>query len=264
MTGLQERLSPARHGTELRALVAALTFLTRIPLGRWLVLDGDEVARAGPAFPLVGAGIGAVVGGIAAALAHPLPPLLAVALALAAGAVLTGALHLDALADTADALGARSRERALEIMRDHAVGAYGAVAIALDLLIKAGALSALVNHEHVLRFAVAAGALSRLTPVLLAASLPYARAGGGAGVSLTRGGRLRAAVAAVVALAIAVAAAGIDGAVVAACAAAVAVLLVLVLRRWLGGITGDALGAAVELTEVTVLVVAVALVGAGG
>lgn len=249
---------------ELRALVAALTFLTRIPLGRWLVLEGDDVARAGPAFPLVGAGIGAVVGGIAAALAHPFSPLLAVALALAAGTVLTGALHLDALADTADALGARSRERALEIMRDHAVGAYGAVAIALDLLIKAGALSALINQEHVFRFAVAAGALSRLTPVLLAASLPYARAGSGAGVSLTRGGRLRAALASVVAVAIAVAAAGIDGAIVTACAAAVAALFVLVLRRWLGGITGDALGAAVELTEVTVLVVAVALGGAGG
>lgn len=263
MTGLQERLFPARPWTELRALVAALTFLTRIPLGRWLIVDGDDVARAGPACPLVGAGIGAAVGGIAAALAHPLSPLLAVALALAAGTVLTGALHLDALADTADALGARSRERALEIMRDHAIGAYGTVAIALDLLIKAGALSALVSHEHVLRFAVAAGALSRLTPVLLAASLPYARAGGGAGVSLTRGSGLRAAVAAAFALAIAVVVAGIDGAVVAACAAAVAAVLGLVFRRWLGGITGDTLGAAVELSEATVLVFAVALVGAG-
>lgn len=255
-------MAPPR--TELRALLAALTFLTRIPLGRRLVLDGSDVARAGPAFPIVGAGIGAAIGGIAAALAHPLSPLLAVALALAAGTALTGALHLDALADTADALAARSRERALEIMRDHAIGAYGAVALALDLLIKAGALTSLVTHEHVLRFAVAAGALSRLTPVLLAASLPYARAGGGAGASLARGGRPRAAIATVVAVAIAVVAAGIDGAVVAACAAAAAGLLWFVLRRWLGGVTGDALGAAVELTEATVLVVAVALVGARG
>src|SRR5713226_885335 len=146
MTATQDPLSPPRHRTELRGLAAALTFLTRIPLGRRLVLDGDDVARAGPAFPLVGAGIGAAVGGIAAALAHPLSPLLAVALALAVGALLTGALHLDALADTADALGARSRERALEIMRDHAVGAYGAVAIALDLLIKGAALSVLVDR----------------------------------------------------------------------------------------------------------------------
>jgi adenosylcobinamide-GDP ribazoletransferase len=208
-------------------------------------------------------GIGSAVGGIAAALAHPLSPLLAVALALAAATVLTGALHLDALADTADALGARSRERALEVMRDHAVGAYGAAAIALDLLIKAAALTVLVNRGHVLRFAVVAGALSRLTPVLLAASLPYARPGGGAGASLTRVGRLRAAVALLLGCAIAVAVAGLDGAIVAACAAAIAVLLAQVFYRWLGGVTGDALGAAVELTEAAVLVVAVALVGAG-
>jgi adenosylcobinamide-GDP ribazoletransferase len=261
--GVQEKLASARYWKELRGLLAALTFLTGIPLGRRLILEGDDVARAGPAFPLVGAGIGAAVGGIAAALAHPLSPLLAVALALAVGAVLTGALHLDALADTADALGARSRERALEIMRDHAVGAYGAVAVALDLLIKAGALAALVNHQHVLRFAVAAGALSRLTPVLLAASLPYARPGSGIGISLTQGGRRRAVVAVVVALAVAVAVAGIDGIVVAACAVGCAALLGVCFRRWLGGITGDTLGAAVELAEVVVLVVAVALVGAG-
>jgi adenosylcobinamide-GDP ribazoletransferase len=263
VTSLQERVSQTRPRAELRALLAALLFLTRIPLGRRLVLDGDDVARAGPAFPLVGAGIGAAVGGIAATLAHPLSPLLAVALALAAGTLLTGALHLDALADTADALGARSREHALEIMRDHAIGAYGAVAIALDLLIKAAALSVLVNRAHVLRFAVVAGALSRLTPVLLAAWLPYARPGGGAGASLTRGGRLRAAVAGIVACAIAVAAAGLDGVIVAACATAVAAVLAQAFYRWLGGVTGDALGAAVELTEATVLVVAVALVAAG-
>ena len=262
MIGAQEGPASGRRRMELRGLLAALTFLTRVPLGRRLVLDGEDVARAGPAFPLVGAGIGAAVGGLAAALAHSLPPLLAVALALAAGAVLTGALHLDALADTADALGARSRERALEIMRDHAVGAYGAVAIALDLLIKAAALAALLNH-HVLRFAVAAGALSRLTPVLLAAALPYARPGPGAGVSLTRGGRGRAIVAVIVALAIAALVAGIAGVVLAASAVACAALLGACFRRWLGGITGDTLGAAAELTEALVLVVAVALVGLG-
>jgi adenosylcobinamide-GDP ribazoletransferase len=259
----QESVSAARPWAELRAPVAALTFLTRIPVGRWLVLDGDDVARAAPTFPLVGAGIGAVVGGIAAMLAKPLSALLAAGLALAVGAVLTGALHLDALADTADALGARSRERALEIMRDHSIGAYGAVAITLDLLIKVGALSALISHQHVVLFAVAAGALSRMSPVLLAAWLPYARAGPGAGVLLTRSGRLRAAVAVIVAVAIAVAAGGMNGVVVAGCAAAVTAALGITFRRWLGGITGDTLGAAVELSETTVLVVAVALVGAG-
>jgi cobalamin 5'-phosphate synthase/cobalamin synthase len=254
----------ARRWPELRALVAAVTFLTRIPLGRWIVLDGEDVARAGPAFPLVGAGIGAAVGGTATVLAHPLSPLLAIALALTLGALLTGALHLDALADSADALGAASRERALAIMRDHTVGAYGVVAVALDLLIRAGALSALLHHDHLLRFAIAAGALSRLTPVLLATALPYARDGSGAGDSLTQGGPVRAVVAGVVAVAIAVILVGVSGAALTACAIATAAVLALAFRRWLGGVTGDALGAGVELTELVVLIVAVALTGAGG
>lgn len=259
----EHALSP-RRWPELRALAAAVTFLTRIPLGRWLVLDGQDVARAGPAFPLVGAGIGAAVGETATALAHPLSSLLAIALALALGALLTGALHLDALADSADALGARSRERALAIMRDHAVGVYGAVAIALDLLIRAGALSALLHHQHLLRFAVVAGALSRLTPVLLAAALPYARDGAGAGNSLTRARPVRAVVAGVIAVALAVILGGVDGLVLTGCALATAVVLALLFRRWLGGVTGDALGASVELTELVVLIVAVGLSGAGG
>jgi adenosylcobinamide-GDP ribazoletransferase len=253
----------SRPWAELRAPAAALTFLTCIPLGRWIVLDGDDVARAGPTFPLVGAALGAALGGIAVALARPLSPLLAVGIALAAGAALTGALHLDGLADTADALGARSRDRALEIMRDHSLGAYGTVAIVLDFLVKAGALAVLTQTQHVLRFAVVAGSLSRAIPVLLA-TLPYARAGGeGAAASFTQGGRLRALVAVAVAVAIAAGAAGVDGLLVAACAALVAVLLGFAFTRWLGGVTGDTLGAAVEISEATVLVVAVALTGVG-
>lgn len=261
MTGVQESPAAARRWPELRSLAAAVAFLTRIPLGRWVPADADDLARAGPAFPLVGAGIGAAVGATVAALAHPLSPLLAVSLALVLAAGLTGALHLDALADTADALGARSREHALAIMRDHTIGSYGAVAILLDLLIKAAALAALVGHGHVVRVAIAAGALSRLTPVLLAASLPYARSAGGLGEPLTGGGRPRAAAASIVALAIAVAAAGADGAILGGCALAVPIVAWCPLRCWLGGVTGDALGATVELTEALVLVLAVALVG---
>src|SRR5437588_5873798 len=150
--------------SELRALAAALSFLTRVPVGRWIDLDGNDVARAGAVFPVVGAGVGAAVGGTTAALAEPLSPLLAAGLALAAGAVLTGALHLDALADTADALGARTRERALEIMREHTIGSYGAVALVLDLILKAGALASLPAPGELLRVAIVAGAVSRAAP----------------------------------------------------------------------------------------------------
>jgi adenosylcobinamide-GDP ribazoletransferase len=244
---------------ELRALTAAVAFLTRVPVGRRMCLDGVDVANAGAAFPLVGAGVGAAVGGTAAGLADPLSAFLAAALALAVGLALTGALHLDGLADTADALGGGTREHALEIMRDHAVGAYGAAAVPIDLLIKAGALAALAHRGHALGLAVAAGALSRAVPVALAVSLPYARAGGGRAASLCHGSPWRAVAAAVLGVAVAAAAAALDGVVVAAAAAAGALALAFGLRRWLGGVTGDTLGAAVELTEMTVLAVGVGL-----
>ena len=261
MSTTREGIVPPRRWLELRAALAALAFLTRVPVGRRLALDGGDVARAGPAFPLVGAGLGAVVGGIAASLAASLSPSLAAAVALATGTLLTGALHLDALADTADALGAHSRERALEIMRDHTIGAYGAVAIALDLLVKAVALAALARDGRVLPFAIAAGALSRAAPVPLAAALPYARPGEGLARSLAGSAWGRAAAAAAVATLIAALATGLDGLALAAFAALVTASLGAAFARWLGGVTGDALGAAVELAEVALLVAAVALVG---
>lgn len=242
---------------------AALAFLTRLPVGRWFDFDGEDVARAGLVFPLVGAGIGALVGATAVLLDGPLPPLLAVALALAVQVLLTGALHVDALADTADALGGRSREHALEIMRDHAIGSYGAVAIALSVLIKATALAALLDDDHVIPVLVAAGALSRAAPVVLAAWLPYARVGSGTGSSLTRGGHGRAALAAGLALAIAFLVSEADAAILAAGAAGVLLPLGLGFRRWLAGVTGDTLGAAIEVVELAVLIGAVALIDAG-
>jgi len=246
---------------ELRGLVAAVGFLTRVPVAGGVAPDGADVARGAVWFPLVGAGIGAGVGALAAALHRPLSAWLAVALALAAGTLLTGALHLDALADTADALGARSRERALAIMRDSTIGAFGASAITLDLLIKAAALVALVHDGRVVRYALVAGALSRLVPVLLAAGMPYARAGAGTGEALAGGGGQRAAAAGVLAVAVAVALTGANGAVLAGTALALALLFGLAYRRWLAGVTGDTLGAALELTETAVLVIAVGLVG---
>lgn len=262
MIDVAAHVSPSRARRELRAAGAAICFLTRLPLGRFLNVDGDDLARAGIAFPLVGAAVGALVGAAALSLVHSLGTWLAAVLALATGALLTGGLHLDALADSADALGAHVRERALEIMRDHAIGSYGATALALDLLLKTGALSILAAQGEVLRVAVVAGALSRAAPVLLAAALPYARTETGLGSSLTHGTRARATVAAVLAAGIAVSLTGADGAIAAAAAAAVTALLGLRYRRWLNGVTGDTLGAAVELTEIAVFLIAVALLGA--
>jgi adenosylcobinamide-GDP ribazoletransferase len=241
---------------ELRGFAAAVAFLTRVPVGRGLELDARDVARGGALFPLVGAGIGAVVGGIAQGLAGPLTAPLAAILGLAAGAVLTGVIHLDGLADTADAFGATSRERALEIMRDHSIGAYGAAALVLDLAAKAAALAVLAGRHDALRFAVCAAATARVAPVLLSAVLPYARSGGGTGSALGDTGWVRAGIACAIAAAFCIL---LHAPVLLAVAAVVTVCVGLAARRALGGITGDVLGAASELVEVSALVAAVAL-----
>lgn len=244
---------------ELRGLAAALAFLTRVPVGRSLVLDAADVARGAAFFPLVGAGAGAVVGGVAAGLRGSLTAPLAAVLGLAAGAALTGALHLDALADTADALGATTRERALEIMRDHSIGSYGAVALVLDLGAKAVALATLTARGHVLALAVCAACAARVAPVLLSAALPYARQGDGLGRALVQIGWGRCAAAVALAAAVCVGAAGRNGAILLAVDVVFVAPAIVVARRWLGGVTGDVLGATAELAELAALVAAVAL-----
>jgi len=240
---------------ELRGFAAAIAFLTRVPVGRWVTLDAADVARGGALFPIVGAGIGTVVGGIAQGLADSLTAPVAALLGLAAGAALTGVLHLDGLADTADAFGATTRERALEIMRDHAVGAYGTVAVVLDLGLKAAALAVLASRHDALRYAVCATAAARAVPVVLSAAVPYARASGTGGAMQTTGlPRVVVAVAIAVALAIL-----LHAPIVLAAAAGTVLIVGPAARRALGGVTGDVLGAAAELCEVSALVVAIAV-----
>jgi len=244
----------------VRALAAAVTFLTRIPIGRTVALDGADVARGAVLFPLVGAGVGALCGAVAVLLHPTLPGFVAAGIAVAVAVVVTGAMHIDALADIADAAGVLTRERALDVMRDSRVGAFGAAAIALDLLIKVGALAALLDTGDAFASLVAAGALSRAAPAPLAVLLPYPRAGGGPGSVLTGSvSTIAAVVAVLIAVGVALGAAGLSGLWLAATAAVVAATLGLVYRRWLGGATGDALGAVTELSETAVLVVALAL-----
>lgn len=237
----------------VRAAVAAVAFLTRVPLGRFVATDAHDVARAAPLFPVVGAAVGAAGAGVALLLEPPLSPFLAAAIAVAATVALTGAFHLDGLADTLDATGGMTRERSLEIMRDSRIGSFGAAGLALALLVRVAVVAQLVSTGGVLGGMVAAGAVSRGAAVALAGTVPYARVSGGV---LT--GRLGL-WGAPVGVAIALAALRLDGLVVVAATGATTVVLGLAFRAWLGGVTGDTLGATSEATELVALVVAAAL-----
>jgi adenosylcobinamide-GDP ribazoletransferase len=242
----------------LRAAVAAVAFLTRVPVGRMVAVDARDVGRGAVLFPVVGALVGGTAGLVADLAAERLPELVAGALAVTVAALITGALHLDAVADTADALGATSRERALEIMRDHAVGAFGATALVLVCLLDAAALGALAESGDAALVGVAAGAAGRAAMLPLAFALAYARPGEGQGRALDGVGLAATALAIGLALLLALpaGAAGLWGA---AAAAGAALAVGLVARSRFGGFTGDVLGAAAKLAETAALLAAVAV-----
>jgi cobalamin 5'-phosphate synthase/cobalamin synthase len=243
-----------------RAALAAVAFLTRVPVGRWIALDGADVARGAVVFPVVGAGVGALGGLVAAGLEGPLPAPVGGAIGIAIVALGTGALHLDALADTADAFGGADRARALAIMRDSRVGSYGVTALALVLLVEASSLGGLAaTGDAVAAFAVA-GALSRAVSPPLARLLPYARSDEGPGSVLSgRVSAVGAVAAPLLGAGIAVALLGWDGAIAIGAAALVALAAGIGCRLWLGGVTGDTLGAATQIAEAVVLVVVLGL-----
>jgi adenosylcobinamide-GDP ribazoletransferase len=241
------------------APAVAASFLTRLPLAGRVSGEPGALLRAAPFFPLVGAVLGAVVGGIAIGLSAALPALLAGLVAVALELILTGALHVDGLADSADGLGGREREHSLAIMRDHQLGAYGASALVLDLLAKAAALGALAE-ANALGPIVAALALSRAAPLPLARLLPYAREGEGTGRILAeRAGTGPALAATGLAAALTLLAVRLDAIALLLAAVAVTATVGLAARRRLGGVTGDVMGAAVELSATCCLVLAVAL-----
>ena len=162
-------------------LRAALLFLTRVPMrAARAESDGAPLGRAVRAFPIVGALIG-LVAGIAYAIAAGigLPDIVAAVLAIAAAALVTGALHEDGLADMADGFGGGStRERKLSIMRDSRIGAYGVIALVVVLAAKVGAIADLADTGPVIAAMVAAAAVSRAAMPAVMLWLEPARAEG--------------------------------------------------------------------------------------
>jgi cobalamin 5'-phosphate synthase/cobalamin synthase len=227
--------------------LAAVAFLTRIPVDRLAEIDGAAVRRAAPLFPLVGGAVGALGGAVVDIAAGPLPSLAAAALGLGAVALVTGALHLDAVADTADALGGTTRERRLEIMRDHAIGSFGAVALVVVLLFEA---SLLASESHAWSAFAAAAACGRWAALPVAALLPAARDEGTALSGLSTASVVLGLLAA---CAVAIGVRGVDGLAAVGAAALTALAVGLFLRRWLGGVTGDTLGATSELAQAAAL-----------
>lgn len=236
------------------ALWIAIGFLTTLPVPTH-DLAPDAMRRAAPWFPLVGLGIGALLAGVAWAASWLFPPAVTAVLVVALWAALTGALHLDGLADCGDGLlPPVSRERRLEIMRDPRVGAFGVTALVLVLLLKAAALASLAVTWPALLLAP----LWARWLLLVAARRPSARPGGmGASLGPVLDAR-RLALAALLPIVLTGGVGVWHWPVIAATGTALlASLGVLWLaQRRLGGVTGDVFGAVVEVSEAVFVCVA--------
>ncbi|MFD0857650.1 adenosylcobinamide-GDP ribazoletransferase [Roseovarius aquimarinus] len=233
-------------------IAAALALLSRISLPN-APMRG---AGAAWAYPVAGAVIG-LIGGLAgmAALWGGLPSALAALSALAAQVIVTGAMHEDGLADTADGLwGGWTRAQRLEIMKDSHIGAYGVVALILSLSARWSALWLMfqIDASWAMAAIVTAGAVSRAAIPALMWALPHAR-----GAGLSHGtGRPNARIVgtgAALALALALLLVGWSAIPAALWAAALVFGASLLLRSKIGGQTGDTLGAVQQVTEIAVL-----------
>jgi adenosylcobinamide-GDP ribazoletransferase len=246
---------------ELRLFFIALQFLTRVPVPRWVGFEPDWLNQSARHFPAVGLCVGVVAAAVLWA-GHTLwPPAVAVGLSMVATLLLTGGFHEDGFADTCDGLGGNvSRERALEIMKDSRIGAYGAMGLVLMLGLKAATLAAL-PLMWALPALLFAHTASRSAAVLLIRVLPYAgdvehakakplaQRVSAAGVVVACGWVLALAAALWAWMPPLGPALGVSGGLVLLGAAAWAWRL----KQRLGGTTGDTLGAAQQITELLAL-----------
>jgi adenosylcobinamide-GDP ribazoletransferase len=235
----------------------ATAVLTRLPVGAVSPAEG-AVAAAGWAFPLVGAGIGGL-----AALGFLVAELLgcgsapAGLIAVAAGIAVTGALHEDGLADTADGFGGgRSREDKLAIMRDSRHGTFGVLALVLSVALRAAALGTIGDPIRAGLALVAAHAASRgALPPLMRILMP-ARADG-LGAVAGRPSRTVAIIAAALGAALGLALLGPrTGAIALGLSGGALALAAMLARQQIGGYTGDVLGFFQQIGEIVMLLAA--------
>jgi len=245
----------------IREFLAAIAFLTRFPVLPDRPFNAREVARSARWFPLVGLAIGFALLSTARATALLFPALVAALIVVVVHMALTGALHMDGLADMADGFGGgHSKENVLRIMRDHAIGTYGAVALILAVGVKAACIAAFIESsrrpEHYL---VLAPTLGRWSAVLMSVLQPYARSDMEAGISALIG-RSELMVATVLTVTASTLLSGWSGLVVVLVATAVTIAVSVYCRYRIGGITGDTIGGNCQIVEVVTLLIGVAAV----
>lgn len=235
----------------MRGLLAAARYLTAVPLGNGAP-PGPATRRVAAWFPVVGLGIGAVLVLTDRLAAAVFPPLVSAVLTVMVWKLITGGLHIDGLADCLDSLAGCNRRQRLDIMDDSRIGAFAALGLILFLFLETAAVAELGSAGE-WRALLVVPAIGRATPALLALCFPPART---VGQAVTFSASLRAwDVPVALGGTAVIAALGLGW--VGLLALAAATLAALGAGRFfsarLGGITGDVLGAGVELGELAAL-----------
>lgn len=248
-------------GYQIELFFLAVAFLTRLPVPKDPEFSEAKFHRCARYFPLVGLLVGTLIGALTWALSWIFPASVAVLLGMAASLRLTGAFHEDGLADSADGLGgAFEPARILDIMKDSRLGTYGACTLCLALLLKWQCLSAIFEQDPTRGFLLVAAAhtLSRLAPLWLMITLAYrGDLGRSKSKPLTQNMQLLdlglAHLCAIPALFLVDAATVWVGIAIATC---LVIWWRRLLQRKLHGYTGDTLGAAQQLVELALYLVA--------
>ena len=239
---------------KLQDIPAALGLLSRLPVPVDVEQATARGAAAAWAYPVAGAVIAALCAAVASlALWLGLPAPIAAALALATSVIVTGAMHEDGLADSADGLwGGWDAAQRLGIMKDSHIGVYGVAALVLAFLLRWSAITALVVADLHWAGLFTAAILSRACMTGLMAALPHARPDG-LSQSVGRPSAGAAGVAALIAQVAAFLFWGWWGLLLAVIAEAAVLACMGIARAKIGGQTGDILGATQQVTEIAVL-----------
>ena len=234
----------------------AVRFLTIVPVpAAQSTMDGDWLARSLAYFPLVGAAIGALSGAVLLIASGVWSGAIPALLAVAASVAVTGALHEDGLADTADGLGGgRTPERRLAIMKDSSIGVYGALALGFGVALRVAALAALPPSTAAAAL-VAVHAMARIAPAVVMSAMAYAgdakaMKAGYSETPMTQFGKTWMAGVTLLAL-LPLAFVSVRAAIAGVLAGAVlAVWLMRRAKKLIGGYTGDVLGAVEQMVEI--------------
>jgi len=234
--------------------LAALSFLTVIPLPRRREVSPEQVGRSIGYFPVVGIIIGLILAGLYWLLRLVLPSAVVSGLLLVCLVVLTGGLHLDGFVDTCDGIaGHKTPEARWQVMHDSRAGAFGIVGVCCLLIVKYVSLNS-VPDSLMMMTLVLMPVVSRWAMVYAVFAYPYARPSGLGKVFKQAASRRRLAIATLVALAVAIPWFRLAGLVIMLGVWVIVVAMAAYLKRKFSGLTGDTYGAINEVAEVGVLI----------